>query len=119
MANDRLRPAVARFCAAGEIRLLEGFTGLTGLKAQKKRSSCEILSVLSRVERQAQFVEPFGVMRRAIYPGSFDPVTNGHLDVIERACTLFDQVIVAVRSEERRVGKECRWLRAPTDEAGH
>lgn len=34
--------------------------------------------------------------RRAIYPGSFDPLTNGHLDIIERACKLFDEVIVAV-----------------------
>lgn len=34
--------------------------------------------------------------RRAIYPGSFDPVTNGHLDIIERACKLFDEVIVAI-----------------------
>lgn len=35
-------------------------------------------------------------MRRAIYPGSFDPVTNGHLDVIKRALKLFDEVVVAV-----------------------
>ncbi|GBC77877.1 Phosphopantetheine adenylyltransferase [bacterium HR08] len=35
-------------------------------------------------------------MRRAIYPGSFDPLTNGHLDLIERATRLFDEVIVAV-----------------------
>lgn len=35
-------------------------------------------------------------MRRAIYPGSFDPVTNGHLDVIQRASRLFDEVIVAI-----------------------
>jgi pantetheine-phosphate adenylyltransferase len=35
-------------------------------------------------------------LRIAIYPGSFDPVTNGHLDVIERAAMLFDQVIVSV-----------------------
>jgi pantetheine-phosphate adenylyltransferase len=42
-------------------------------------------------------------MRRAIYPGSFDPVTNGHLDVIERARKLFDEVIVAVaHNEEKR-----------------
>lgn len=35
-------------------------------------------------------------MRRCVCPGSFDPVTNGHLDVIERASSLFDEVIVAV-----------------------
>ena len=35
-------------------------------------------------------------MRTAVYPGSFDPVTNGHIDVIERALKLFDKVIVAV-----------------------
>ena len=35
-------------------------------------------------------------MRRAIYPGSFDPITNGHLDVIERGRKLFDEIIVAV-----------------------
>lgn len=35
-------------------------------------------------------------MRRAVYPGNFDPITNGHLDIIERAAKLFDEVIVAV-----------------------
>ena len=35
-------------------------------------------------------------MRTVVYPGSFDPLTNGHLDVIERASKLFDRVIVAV-----------------------
>jgi pantetheine-phosphate adenylyltransferase len=35
-------------------------------------------------------------MRRAIYPGSFDPVTNGHLDIIARSCRLFDEVVVAL-----------------------
>ena len=35
-------------------------------------------------------------MRTVIYPGSFDPLTNGHLDVVERASKLFDRVIVAV-----------------------
>jgi pantetheine-phosphate adenylyltransferase len=35
-------------------------------------------------------------MRRAIYPGSFDPVTNGHLDIIQRGCKLFDEIIIAV-----------------------
>ena len=35
-------------------------------------------------------------MRRAIFPGSFDPLTNGHLDVINRASPLFDEIVVAV-----------------------
>lgn len=35
-------------------------------------------------------------MRKAIYPGTFDPVTNGHLDLIERGAALFDELIVAV-----------------------
>ena len=35
-------------------------------------------------------------MRTAVYPGSFDPCTNGHMDVIKRASKLFDKVVVAV-----------------------
>ena len=35
-------------------------------------------------------------MRRAIYPGSFDPITNGHLDIIQRGCKLFDEIIIAM-----------------------
>ncbi len=41
-------------------------------------------------------------MRRAIYPGSFDPITNGHLDVIQRAAKLFDEVVVAVAFNEQK-----------------
>ena len=41
-------------------------------------------------------------MRRAIYPGSFDPVTNGHLDVIDRARKLFDEVVVAVAHNDEK-----------------
>ena len=41
-------------------------------------------------------------MTIAVYPGSFDPVTNGHLDVIERARTLFDEVIVAVAHNDQK-----------------
>ena len=35
-------------------------------------------------------------MTRAIYPGTFDPITVGHLDIVRRACTMFDEVIIAV-----------------------
>ena len=41
-------------------------------------------------------------MRTVIYPGSFDPVTNGHLDVVQRAAKLFDRVIVAVANNESK-----------------
>jgi pantetheine-phosphate adenylyltransferase len=41
-------------------------------------------------------------MRVALYPGSFDPVTNGHLDVLERALAVFDRVVVAVLANPRK-----------------
>lgn len=52
-------------------------------------------------------------MRRAVCPGSFDPVTNGHLDIIARASRLFDEVVVAVgvnksKSSARLFGAEER-----------
>jgi pantetheine-phosphate adenylyltransferase len=51
-------------------------------------------------------------MRKAIYPGTFDPITNGHMDVLERALTMFDEIRVVVAknsakspmfSEEERI----------------
>lgn len=35
-------------------------------------------------------------MRTVVYPGTFDPITNGHVDLVERACRMFDQVIVSI-----------------------
>ena len=35
-------------------------------------------------------------MKNAIYPGSFDPITNGHIDIIERAIHLFDTIIISI-----------------------
>lgn len=43
-------------------------------------------------------------MRRAVCPGSFDPVTNGHLDVIGRASRLYDEVVVAVLINQSKSG---------------
>ncbi len=40
--------------------------------------------------------------RRAIYPGTFDPITNGHLDIIRRACAMFDEIIVAVAQNDAK-----------------
>ncbi|WP_297985259.1 pantetheine-phosphate adenylyltransferase [uncultured Campylobacter sp.] len=42
-------------------------------------------------------------MKSCIYPGTFDPITNGHLDVIRRACNVFDRVIVAVALNESKM----------------
>lgn len=41
-------------------------------------------------------------MRTVVYPGTFDPITNGHIDLVERACRLFDRVIVAVAASSRK-----------------
>jgi len=41
-------------------------------------------------------------MKTAIYPGTFDPITNGHLDIISRACNMFDRIIVAVAASEAK-----------------
>lgn len=41
-------------------------------------------------------------IRRALYPGSFDPVTNGHLDIIERALGMFDEVVVAIAANKNK-----------------
>ncbi len=41
-------------------------------------------------------------MRRAVCPGSFDPVTNGHLDIIGRASKLYDEVVVAVLVNKKK-----------------
>lgn len=43
-------------------------------------------------------------MRRAVCPGSYDPVTNGHIDIVERAAGLFDEIVVAVLINKTKKG---------------
>jgi len=64
-------------------------------------------------------------MRRAIFPGSFDPLTNGHLDIITRSAPLFDEMIVAVlNNADKRpmfsVDERCAMIRdvLPTVDTG-
>jgi cytidyltransferase-like protein len=53
-------------------------------------------------------------LRRAIFPGSFDPLTNGHLDIIKRSLPLFDEIIIAVLNCRFRPSK-----RGERDRARH
>jgi pantetheine-phosphate adenylyltransferase len=64
-------------------------------------------------------------MRRAVFPGSFDPLTNGHLDIIKRSSPLFDEMIVAVLNNDEKkpmftVAERCRMIEAvlPEIDAG-
>ena len=41
-------------------------------------------------------------MKTIVYPGTFDPITNGHIDLIERASKLFDKIIVAIASNQKK-----------------
>lgn len=65
-------------------------------------------------------------MRRAIFPGSFDPLTNGHLDIIKRSSPLFDEIVVAVLNNADKhpmfsVKERCEMIRKvlPTVETGN
>ncbi len=63
-------------------------------------------------------------MRRVVCPGSFDPVTNGHLDVIARASKLYDEVVVAVLINQSKKGlftvdERLEMLREVTKEFGN
>lgn len=60
-------------------------------------------------------------MKTAIYPGSFDPVTNGHLDIIRRAAKMFDKVVVVVlinplKAYSFTIPERCEFLRKVTAE---
>lgn len=41
-------------------------------------------------------------MKHVVYPGTFDPITNGHIDLVERACRLFDKVTVAIAASTKK-----------------
>src|SRR5438045_1802808 len=96
-------------------RLPEGSAAKTCWRPRRSdkvdRSFCagilRALGALGNCHREPLAPNAFGVersamIRRAIYPGSFDPVTNGHLDVIDRARKLFDEVIVAVAHNDQK-----------------
>ncbi len=62
-------------------------------------------------------------MSLAVYPGSFDPITNGHLDVLRRAVAVFDRVVVAVLENPRKTplldtARRVEVIRASLAEAG-
>ena len=47
-------------------------------------------------------MELMKTIKRAIYPGTFDPITNGHVDIIQRASEMFDEIIVAVAENKTK-----------------
>ena len=63
-------------------------------------------------------------MKKAVFPGSFDPITLGHIDIINRGLILFDEIIIAIgvnavrprcaKQDERSALDGCRWGRCPT-----
>ena len=67
----------------------------------KPRSHLRISTFLRPLAFRSPLAHPPAV-RRAIYPGSFDPITYGHLDVLQRAASLFDEVVIAVAFNDRK-----------------
>lgn len=70
-----------------------------------------------RLLSDAGALDTLPVVKLAIYPGSFDPITFGHLDVIDRACALFDHIIVAVAESEAKhplftIDERCEMIQA-------
>src|SRR5437879_13458766 len=122
MTNDKAEMrdgmAVQRWCCvlfwvahASRVLAVSGSRSRTFLKvvsARRPNPARETRALPNRLSRgfnqrcNCAFLHDFLPVRRAIYPGSFDPVTNGHLDVIERARTLFDEVIVAVAINDEK-----------------
>ncbi len=55
-------------------------------------------------------------MKKAVFPGSFDPITTGHVDIVKRAVPLFDQIIVAIGQNNQKsylfpLERRLKWLR--------
>ena len=55
-------------------------------------------------------------MANVVYPGTFDPITNGHIDLVERAAKLFDGVVLAIASSSKKtpcflMQRELKWLK--------
>ena|SRR5579871_954637 len=69
-----------------------GFFCCARFRSVQKLKPPRILRALTYVSAHRKY----GSMQKAIYPGSFDPITNGHVDIIERALRICDQLIVAI-----------------------
>jgi pantetheine-phosphate adenylyltransferase len=83
--------------APTELRTFETLISNQLLTCHLSLVTCHCFVLPSAADLTAQSIKSkTSMIRRAIYPGSFDPVTNGHLDIIERGCKLFDEIIIAI-----------------------
>src|SRR5215467_2481029 len=81
-------PATCRESPAGTVRRPSGTAGTAAARSPDGRRRPR--------ERRYRLMRSETPMQRVVCPGSFDPVTNGHLDIIGRAAGLYDEVVVAV-----------------------
>lgn len=58
--------------------------------------------MISSVALLCMFWGQFGMKTVAVYPGTFDPITNGHMDIVQRALCLFDRVIIAIAENQNK-----------------
>ena len=76
-----------------------------GLSNSSLRASFQLCSILTLMSRSYSKILKFVTMNRtALFPGSFDPFTAGHLNILARALTMFDNVVVAIGINQDKVG---------------
>ena len=112
------RAEVSMFCSSGDGSRSARRCLVSRLQAALGRASAFSILIASSGHASIKSTRANPLLRGrlkdivAIYPGSFDPVTNGHLDLIHRGSKLFDQLIVAIARNWTRVSRCSTWTSA-------